>query len=160
MRFFKKASGLKTISYAEALEAALCYGWIDGQIKKYDDTSWVHKFSPRRHKSTWSKRNTEHIARLIEAKRMQPAGLAQVEAAKADGRWAQAYDPPSQLTIPEDFLEELAKHPQAETFFKTLNRANLYAIAWRLQTAKKPETRTSRIQKTLEMLEKGEAFHA
>ena len=159
LRLFKKQSGITSITYSDALDAALCYGWIDGQKKSYDTESWLQKFTPRRPKSIWSKRNREHIARLEEAGQMKAAGTKQVEDAKTDGRWEQAYDSPSNMVVPADFLKELAKDKKKETFFKTLNRANVYAIVWRLQTAKKPETRNKRMKAILEMLHKGEKFH-
>jgi len=159
LRFFKKNSGIATVSHAEALDEALCYGWIDGQVQKYDAKSWLYKFTPRRAKSIWSKRNIEHVTRLCKAKKMKPSGLKQVEAAKADGRWARAYDAPSAMQVPADFLRELAKDKKAEAFFKTLNKANTYAIAWRLQMAKKPETREKRMKVLLEMMAKGEKLH-
>ena len=159
MRFFKKGSEVASLTFAEALDGALCYGWIDGQAKKYDDKSWLQKFTPRRPRSLWSKRNREHIERLIQAGRMQPAGLEQVEMAKADGRWEKAYDAPSTMQVPEDFLQALAKNEKAKAFFETLNKTNTYAIAWRLQTAKRPETRARRMQAILEMLENGKKFY-
>lgn len=159
LRFFKKDSGKKTVTYAEALDQALCFGWIDGQVKKFDEASWIQKFTPRRTRSVWSKRNVEHTERLIAAGLMQPAGLAAIEAAKGDGRWEAAYDSPSKAAVPADFLEELAKHKKAHAFFKALNRANVYAIAYRLQTAKKAETRQRRMKQILEMLKRGEKFH-
>ena len=160
LRFFKKASGKKSLTYAEAVEEALCYGWIDGQSKSYDSESWLQKFTPRRARSIWSKINIQRIERLIEAGKMKPAGLQQVEAAKLDGRWERAYDSPSSATVPDDFLQELAKDEKARAFFETLNKANTYAIVWRLQTAKKPETREKRLKAILEMLAKGEKFHS
>jgi uncharacterized protein YdeI (YjbR/CyaY-like superfamily) len=159
LRFFKKDSGIKTVSYAEALDEALCYGWIDGQVKKNDEKSWLQKFTPRRPKSMWSKRNTDHVARLTELGRMKPSGLQEVEAAKADGRWQKAYDSPGAMTVPEDFLQKLSKNVKSMAFYTTLNKANLYAIAWHLQTAKKPETREKRMKMILEMMKKGERFH-
>lgn len=159
LRFYKKGTSEPTITYDQALDEALCYGWIDGQVKKYDEQSYLQKFTPRRAKSIWSKRNREHIARLLQEGRMKPAGLQQVEAAKADGRWEQAYDSPSQMAIPEDFLAELKNDEKAYAFFQTLNKANLYAIAWRLQTAKKPETRAKRMSAILTMLAEGKKFH-
>jgi uncharacterized protein YdeI (YjbR/CyaY-like superfamily) len=159
LRFFKNGSGKPTVTHDEALDAALCYGWIDGQGKKYDELSWLLKFTPRRAGSIWSRRNTEHVERLIQENRMQPPGFAEVEAAKADGRWERAYDSPSKMTVPEDFLEELSKNQEAKAFFETLNKASIYAIAWRLQTAKKPETREKRMKAILTMLAKGEKFH-
>ena len=159
LRMYKKASGKPTITYAEALDEALCFGWIDGIARTYDEASYVQRFTPRRPKSLWSKRNIEHIARLTKEGRMQPNGIAEVERAKADGRWAQAYDSPANTKIPDDFLKELSKDKKAEAFFQTLNKTNLYAIAWRLQTAKKPETRANRMKKILEMLHNGEKLH-
>ena len=159
LRFFKKNSGVPSVSYYEALEAAICFGWIDGQLKKYDEKSWLRKFTPRRPKSVWSKRNREHAERLIRAGKMQTAGLQEVEAAKQDGRWKAAYDSASKMEIPDDFLKELAKNKRAKAFFETLNRANVYAIVWRLQTAKKPETRQRRLATILAMLAKEQKFH-
>jgi len=159
LRIFKKASGAASITYAEALDEALCYGWIDGQANKYDERSWLQKFTPRRKKSVWSKVNTQHVERLIKAGKMKPAGLKEIEAAKRDGRWQQAYDSPKNMTVPEDFLKELEKDSKAKTFFETLNKTNLYSIAFRLQTAKKPETREKRMKAILEMLARGEKFH-
>lgn len=160
IRFFKKNSEVKTISYAEALDGALCYGWIDSQVKKYDDISYLQKFTPRRAKSLWSKRNTEHIIRLINLGKMKPAGLQQIEDAKKDGRFRDAYDPSSTMKIPTDFLEELDKHKKAKAFFETLNNTNIYAIAWRIQTAKNPQTREKRILALIEMLSRGEKPHS
>jgi uncharacterized protein YdeI (YjbR/CyaY-like superfamily) len=157
---FKKDSGRKSVSYGEALDAALCFGWIDGQKKAFDEKSWIQKFTPRRLKSVWSKRNKEHIARLIEEHRMKPAGLKVVEDAKADGRWDNAYDSPSKMNIPDDFLKELRKDKRAYTFFKTLNKANLYSIVWRLQTARKPQTHRNRMKAILTMLADGRRFHS
>jgi uncharacterized protein YdeI (YjbR/CyaY-like superfamily) len=159
LRFFKKSSGVASVSYEEALDAALCFGWIDGQLQKCDAQSWLRKFTPRRPKSSWSKRNREHAERLIRAGHMQAAGLAEIEAAQQDGRWDAAYDSPSRMVVPDDFLKELAKNEAAKAFFKTLNKANVFAIAWRLQTAKKPETRHKRLQTILAMLAKGQKFH-
>lgn len=159
LRLFKKDSGEKTITHSEALDEALCYGWIDGQSNKYDDISWVQKFTPRNPKSMWSKRNTNNIERLISLEKMKAAGLAEVEKAKADGRWENAYNAASEMTIPDDFLKKLSKNKKAKTFFESLNRANKYAIAWRLQTAKKPETREKRMKTILEMMAEGEKFH-
>jgi uncharacterized protein YdeI (YjbR/CyaY-like superfamily) len=159
MRLFKKDSGVPSVTYAEALDEALCYGWIDGQLDKYDDKSWLRKFTPRRPKSVWSKRNIGHVDRLTRAGKMRPTGLKEIEAAKADGRWRQAYDSPSAMQVPEDFLQELSKNKKAKAFFETLNKANTYAIAWRLQTAKKPETRAKRMKALIEMLKKGEKLH-
>jgi uncharacterized protein YdeI (YjbR/CyaY-like superfamily) len=160
IQLHKKASGKPTITHAEALDVALCYGWIDGQIKPCDDVSWLRKFTPRRARSVWSKRNTEHVARLMAAGRMKPAGLMEVDAAKADGRWQRAYDSPRNMSVPKDFLKALSKDQKAKEFFATLNKANRYAIAWRLETAAKPETREKRMKAILAMLAEGKAFHA
>lgn len=159
MKYAKKGSGITTLNHQEAIEVALCYGWIDGQGKKLDDNYWLVKFTPRGAKSIWSKRNVEIVDRLISEKRMQAAGLIQIEAAKKDGRWDLAYDSPKNMVVPADFLKMLAKDKKAESFFQTLNKTNTYAIVWRLQTAKKPETRVRRMTAILEMLSKEEKFH-
>jgi uncharacterized protein YdeI (YjbR/CyaY-like superfamily) len=159
LRIFKKDSGRMTISYADVLDEALCHGWIDGQKKSFDAVSWLQKFTPRRPKSVWSKINTGHVTRLHKLKKMKAAGRAAVEAAKRDGRWEAAYDSPGKAAIPKDFLNQLGKNKKAKTFFATLNKANLYSIAWRLQTAKKPETRERRVKAILAMLARGEKFH-
>lgn len=159
LRLFKKDSGVVSVTHAGALDEALCYGWIDGQAKKYDEKSWLLKFTPRRSKSIWSKKNIENVNRLTQAGKMKPAGLKEVEAAKNDGRWERAYDSHSTMEVPEDFLRELSKSKKAKTFFETLNKTNTYAIVWRLQTAKKPETREKRMKAILAMLERGEKFH-
>ncbi len=159
LKIFKKDSGKKTISYAEALEVALCYGWIDGQKKAYDEQAWLQKFCPRRAKSVWSKINTGHVERFINEGRMRPAGLKAVEKAKADGTWEKAYDPPSKMTMPEDFLKALSKNKKAEAVFLGLNKTNLFSIAFRLQTAKKQETREKRMREIIEVLAKGGKFH-
>lgn len=159
LQLFKKGSGKKTITRAEALDEALCYGWIDGQSKSYNSESWLQKFTPRRARSVWSKVNIQNVGRLIEAGKMKPAGLQQIEAAKLDGRWERAYDSPSASTVPDDFLQELDKDRKAKAFFETLNKTNTYAITYRLQTAKKPETREKRMKAILEMLAKGEKFY-
>jgi uncharacterized protein YdeI (YjbR/CyaY-like superfamily) len=159
LRIYKKDTGIPTTTHAQALEEALCFGWIDGQAKKYDEASYLQKFTPRRAKSIWSKRNVEYVAQLEKEGRMKPAGREQIEAAKADGRWDRAYDSPVNMTMPEDFLNELAKNERALAFFRTLNKTNTYAIGWRLQTAKKPETREKRMKMILEMLVREEKFH-
>lgn len=159
LKIFKKDSGKKTITYAEALDVALCYGWIDGQKKAHDEQAWLQKFCPRSAKSIWSKINTGHVERLINEGRMRPTGLAAVEKAKAEGSWDKAYDSQSKMTIPEDFLKELRKNKKAEAFFKSLNKTNLFSIVFRLQTAKKQETREKRMKAIIEMLSNGEKFH-
>lgn len=158
LRLYKKGHGV-SVTYAEALDEALCFGWIDGQKKSYDADSYLQKFTPRRARSLWSKRNIEHIERLTREGRMTPAGQAEVDAAKADGRWGQAYDSPSQAQVPADFVAALDMLPKAKAFFETLNKTNRYAIIWRLQTAKKEETRQRRMQQLLDMLERGEKLH-
>ncbi len=159
LRLAKKGSGISSVSYAEALEVALCYGWIDGQKKSYDEDSWLQKFTPRGDRSLWSKVNREKAEELIRTDRMKPAGLAAVERAKENGRWEAAYDSPGKATVPDDFQAELDRNPKAREFFATLNSANRYAILWRIQTAKKAETRAKRIQQFIEMLERGEKIH-
>jgi uncharacterized protein YdeI (YjbR/CyaY-like superfamily) len=159
IKYYKKGSGKPTITYAEALDVALCYGWIDGQRKSLDAESYLQLYTPRRKRSLWSKINKGHVARLIESGRMQSAGLAEVERAKADGRWDQAYGNARDIEMPKDFLRALAKDKQAKAFFESLNRANHYAIAWRLATAKKPETRARRLATFLAMMAEGKALH-
>jgi uncharacterized protein YdeI (YjbR/CyaY-like superfamily) len=159
LKIQKKDSGQPSLTYADALDAALCYGWIDGQKKSGDDHSWLQKFTPRSSKSGWSKKNTEHVERLTKAGRMKPAGLAAVKAAKSDGRWEAAYDSQRNSKIPEDFLEALGRDKKAQAFFESLNKTNLYSIVYRLQTAKKPETREKRMKAILEMMAKGKKFH-
>jgi uncharacterized protein YdeI (YjbR/CyaY-like superfamily) len=156
LKIFKKDSGKKTIIYSEALDIALCYGWIDGQKKGYNEHAWLQKFCPRRAKSIWSKINTGHVERLTTEGRMRSGGLEAVEKAKADGTWEKAYDSPSKMTIPEDFLKELSKNKKADIFFKGLNKTNLFSIGFRLQTAKKQETREKRMKEIIEKLARGE----
>lgn len=159
LKISKKDVAQFSLTYAEALNVALCYGWIDGQKKSGDESAWFQKFTPRGSRSGWSKKNTEHVSRLIKAGRMKPSGVAAVEAAKIDGRWQSAYDSQRASKIPEDFLEALAQDKKAQVFFETLDKANRYSIAYRLQTAKKPETRAKRMQAILEMMSNGKKFH-
>jgi uncharacterized protein YdeI (YjbR/CyaY-like superfamily) len=159
LQIFKKDSGIPSVYYAEALDVALCYGWIDGQLKSIDKLSYRQRFTPRRSKSFWSKRNIEHIARLTKEGRMRPAGIKEAEAAKADGRWEAAYDGQANMSLPSDFLEQLLKNKKALVFYESLNKANKYAIAWRIQTAKRPETREKRMKEILGMLGREEKFH-
>jgi uncharacterized protein YdeI (YjbR/CyaY-like superfamily) len=159
LRLAKKAAGISSVSYAEAVEVALCYGWIDSQKKSYDETSWVQKFTPRGAKSIWSKINREKVQALIASGQMKPAGLAAVEQAQQDGRWAAAYDSYSSATVPDDFQAALDSNEQAKAFFATLNSRNRYAILFRIQTAKKAETRAKRIQQFVQMLEKHETVY-
>jgi len=160
LRFFKMGSGVASVTYDEALDEAICYGWIDGQLKPYDKKSWIRKFTPRRPNSMWSKRNIDKVARLRKEGRMKRAGLREAEEARTDGRWDMAYDPGSKMEMPADFLNRLSRSKRATVFFKTLNKANTYAIAWRLQTARKPETRERRMAEILAMLEREEKFHS
>ena len=159
LRFFKKDSGKKSITYAEAVNEAFSFGWIDGQAQKYDEHSWLQKFTPRRAKSIWSKRNTEYVQQLIEAGRIRPEGLQQVSAAKADGRWDKAYASPINSEVPEDFIKQVSKNKKAFAFFESLNKTNKYAIAHRLSTASKPETRKNRMKKFLQMMREGKKFY-
>lgn len=159
MKIYKKGSGQKTISWNEAVVEALCWGWIDGIKKPLDDQAYLQRFTPRQKGSNWSKRNREHVERLMAAGRMLEPGLIHVRAAQADGRWEAAYAPASEMTMPEDFMAALERRPSAKAFFETLNRQNLYAIAYRLQTARKPETRQQRFDHFLTILEKGEKFY-
>jgi uncharacterized protein YdeI (YjbR/CyaY-like superfamily) len=159
LRIYKKDSGIVTVTYAEALDEALCHGWIDGLRRSHDAESFVQKFTPRRAKSIWSKINRQHIERLSKEGRMKPAGMEAVAAAKNDGRWDAAYDSVKTATIPADFLKEVSRDARARAFFKSLNRTNLYSIAWRLQTANKPETRARRMEAILEMMRQGKKFH-
>ena len=159
LRIYKKDSGISSVTYAEALEQALCFGWIDGQKLPLDASSWMQKFTPRRARSRWSKTNVAHVDRLISEGQMTPAGLKEVEAAKADGRWAAAYDSSANATVPPELVKELARNAKAKQFYATLNKTNLYSIAYRLQTAKRPETQNKRIKLIIEMLARGEKFH-
>lgn len=159
LKHAKKSSGKQSVGYDEALEEALCYGWIDSQKQAYDSDYYLQKFTPRGPKSVWSKLNVTKVEALTKTGRIQPAGLAAIESAKQDGRWDAAYDPPSASEIPEDFQVALDKNPKAKQFFETLNKANVYGFCWRVQTAKKPETRNARIEKFIDMLNRGEKLH-
>ena len=159
LRIAKAAAPLQSVTYNEALDLALCYGWIDGQKKSYDAESFLQKFTPRQKRSPWSKRNRERAERLAAAGEMHAAGLAAVEAAKADGRWNRAYDSPGTVTVPADLQAALDDHPEARAFFETLTGANRYAILYRIQTAVKPETRARRIAKFVAMLQRRETLH-
>lgn len=159
IRFYKKSSGIKKVGYAEALEVALCYGWIDGIVNKLDELSYLQRFTPRRSRSIWSKINTEHIARLVKEGRMKKGGLLQVEAAQKDGRWDKAYGSPANIQVPEDFLKEIKKKKAAYAFFEKLNKSNKYAICYQIENAKKEETRIRRIKKFVEMMERGEKLY-
>lgn len=159
LKIAKKDAGIATVTYAQALDVALCHGWIDGQKRGFDDAFFLQRFTPRRPKSLWSKINIGHVERLVAAGRMQAAGLREVEAAKADGRWEAAYAGAAEMTVPEELDAALAKNRKARAFFDKLDRTNRYAVCWRVQTAKKPETRAARVEKLVAMLAKGEKIH-
>jgi uncharacterized protein YdeI (YjbR/CyaY-like superfamily) len=159
LRIAKKGSGKKSVSYPEAVETALCHGWIDGQKLPESETAWLQRFTPRRPRSPWSRINRDKALDLIARGEMKPGGHAEVERAKLDGRWESAYDPSSTAEVPADLQQELDRRPRAAVFFNALNRTNRYAVLWRIQTAKKPETRAKRLRTIVEMLEKGEKFH-
>ncbi len=159
LQIAKKDGSVKSVSYAEALEVALCYGWIDGQKKGFDASTWLQKFSPRGPRSIWSKINREKAEALIKSRHMQPAGLAAIEQAKRSGQWAAAYDSHRTATVPDDLQAALDQNPKAKAFFSTLDSANRYAILFRLQTAKKAETRARRLEQFVRMLENHEKIH-
>jgi uncharacterized protein YdeI (YjbR/CyaY-like superfamily) len=158
IRYYKKAAGIPSIVYRQALDEALCFGWIDGQLKSEGEDSYLQRFTPRRPKSNWSKINREHVARLEREGRMTPAGRREIERARADGRWDAAYEAPSRATLPDDFLAELAKpkNKKAKAFLASLPKMNAYAIHYRLHSAKKEETRKARIAKFIAQLNAGE----
>ena len=159
VRLAKKNSGLKSVTYAEALESALCYGWIDGKKRPDSEQAWLQRFCPRSEKSIWSKINRDKALGLIKAGRMAAAGLQAIEQAQKNNRWKSAYDSPRSASIPDDFQAALKSNPKANGFFETLERRNRYAILFRIQTVKKPETRVRNIQKFIAMLERGEKIH-
>ncbi|MFP2958077.1 YdeI/OmpD-associated family protein [Myxococcus sp. 1LA] len=160
LKLAKKGSGIDSVTYAEALDIALEWGWIDGQKNAFDDTYWLQKFTPRGARSVWSKINCEKVEALIAAGRMKPSGMKVVEEARKDGRWDAAYESQSKTTVPEDLAQALAANPKAAEFFATLNAASRYAILWRVHTAKKAETRARRIEQFVEMLARRESLHA
>ncbi len=159
LRLAKKSSGTPSVSYGEALEVALCYGWIDGQKKSDSELAWQQKFTPRAKKSIWSKINRQKALALIEAGQMKPAGLKEIERAMEDGRWDAAYDAQSKATVPSDLLAALDRSARAKAFFATLDSRNRYAVLFRIHTAKRAETRARRIQQFVEMLEKNEKLY-
>ena len=159
LKIAKKATGTPTVTHAEALEVALCYGWIDGQRDRFDDQWFLQRFTPRRARSNWSKVNRAKVEELMAKGRMQPAGVAEVERARADGRWDAAYDAPSQATVPDDLQDALDANPAAAAFFATLNSQNRFAILYRLQDAKRPETRARRLEKFVTMLNEGKTIY-
>ncbi len=158
LKIAKKAAGISTVTYAEALDVALCYGWIDGQKGSFDEQYFLQKFTPRRAKSIWSKINVGHVERLIASGEMKPSGLKVVEAAKQDGRWAVAYASQKNIEVPQDFQSALEKNKKAKSFFESLTSAKRYSFLFRVTTAKKAETREKRIRQFVEMLAKGETF--
>lgn len=159
LQIAKKDSGIASVNYAEALEVALCHGWIDGQKRGYDEKFFLQRFTPRRPRGLWSKINIGHVERLIAAGRMQSGGLREVEAAKADGRWEAAYRSFSDMEVPTELAAALKKNKKATAFFDRLDKTNRYAFCWRVHTAKKPETRVARAEKFVEMLARGEKIH-
>jgi uncharacterized protein YdeI (YjbR/CyaY-like superfamily) len=159
VKFAKKGSGVETVDYDEALDVALCYGWIDSQVLRYDERFYLQKFTPRRSRSKWSQINREKIEQLTKRGRMKPAGIEQVELAKADGRWEAAYASPANIEVPDDLKSALEASPKAAESWDELSKSNRFAIVYQLQDAKKPETRARRLEKFVGMLERGERFH-
>lgn len=159
VKIAKKDSGIASINHAQALDMALCFGWIDGQRLKFDEDHFLQKFTPRRSKSTWSKVNQDKVAALSEQGKMREAGLKEIERAKADGRWEAAYESQSKMDVPDDLQQALDKNPAAQAFFNQLNRANRFSILFRVTTAKKAETRQRRIEKFIEMLNEGKKIY-
>jgi uncharacterized protein YdeI (YjbR/CyaY-like superfamily) len=159
LKIAKQGAAEPSVTYPEAVETAICWGWIDGQKKGLDDQHFLQRFTPRRARSIWSKTNVDKVATLIDAGRMQAPGFAQIEAAKADGRWARAYDGARKSVVPEDLLAALEAEPRAKAFFATISAANRYAVLWHIQTAVKAETRARRIAKLVEMLARRETIH-
>ncbi|MYS14640.1 hypothetical protein GTW73_11840 [Streptomyces sp. SID4982] len=159
LKLRKKGPGIVALDYAQALDVALCYGWIDGQKTKFDDQWWLQRFTPRRPRSRWSKVNRDKVAALTEQGRIRPPGQAEIARAKADGRWEAAYDSASTATVPDDLMAALTAVPAAAESFENLDRQNRYAILYRVQDAKKPETRARRIEKYVAMLANGEKLH-
>jgi uncharacterized protein YdeI (YjbR/CyaY-like superfamily) len=160
LKVAKKGSGEVSVTYAEALELALCFGWIDSQKRGHDEKFFLQRFTPRRPRGRWSRINRDKAEELIAAGAMRPAGLAEVEAAQADGRWEAAYEGQRTAKVPDDLQRELDANPAAAEFFAGLDGANRYAIIYRLNDAKKPETRERRLRKFVAMLERGEKIHA
>jgi uncharacterized protein YdeI (YjbR/CyaY-like superfamily) len=159
LKIAKKSAGIPSITAAEAVEVALCHGWIDGRGNRVDDDWFTVRYTPRRPKSVWSLKNVETVARLIAEGRMRPAGLAAVQAAQADGRWDRAYAGPATITVPDDLAAALAAEPAAEAFFAALDGTNRYSVLWRVHTATTPQTRANRIAACVRMLAEGRTFH-
>jgi uncharacterized protein YdeI (YjbR/CyaY-like superfamily) len=160
LKLAKKGANVPSVTYGEAVETALCYGWIDSQKKGFDESFWLQRFTPRKPRSIWSRDNREKAEQLIASGQMQPAGLAAVELAKQNGRWEAAYDSQGTIAVPDDLQIELDQNPKAKAFFATLDSANRYAILFRLQTARRAETRAKRLRQFVEMLERGEKIHS
>jgi uncharacterized protein YdeI (YjbR/CyaY-like superfamily) len=152
LKLAKKSAGIATVSKPEAIDTALCHGWIDGQLDSFDDDHWLIRFTPRQSTSKWSEKNRARAVQLVELERMQPAGLNEMERAKKDGRWDAAYAPQSTAQVPDDLGAALEKNKKAKSFFEALDSTNRYAILHRIHTAKKPETRIARIEKYVTML--------
>ena len=159
VRIYKEGSGQRSVTWTDCVVEAIRFGWIDGLKRSADERSYLQRLTPRRPGSNWSARNRDHAERLIAEGRITPAGLAHVEAARAEGRWDTAYEGSAAMVIPQDFLDALAALPEADAFFRTLDRKNLYAIYYRLRTAKRPEFRARTMQRILERLARGERFH-
>jgi uncharacterized protein YdeI (YjbR/CyaY-like superfamily) len=159
LTLLKKGAGEAGVSYGDAVEVALCYGWIDGQAGKHNDRFWLQRFTPRRARSIWSRVNRDRALALIARGEMQPAGLREVERAQADGRWEAAYEPPSTMTVPDDLQTALASNPTAAEAFAALNSTNRYSILHRIQAAKRPETRARRIETFVAMLAEGKKLY-
>jgi uncharacterized protein YdeI (YjbR/CyaY-like superfamily) len=159
LKLAKKSSGIASVSKPEAIDTALCHGWIDGQLDSFDDNYWLIRFTPRQSTSKWSEKNRARALQLVELRRMQPAGLNEIERAKKDGRWAAAYAPQSTADVPDDLRAALAKNERAKSFFETLDRTNRYAILYRIHDAKKAETRAARIEKYVAMLIEGKTIY-
>jgi uncharacterized protein YdeI (YjbR/CyaY-like superfamily) len=159
LKIAKKDQGVTSVNYSDALDVALCHGWIDGLKRTCDKQYFLQRFTPRKPRSLWSKLNVARIGKLVEAGRMQPAGLREVEQAKADGRWEAAYHAASGMEVPPELAAALKKNAKARKAFEALNATNRYAFCWRVHTAKKPETKQARVAKFVEMLERGEKIH-
>jgi uncharacterized protein YdeI (YjbR/CyaY-like superfamily) len=159
LKIAKKGAGVETVTYDQALDVALCYGWIDGQKGAFDDRFWVQRFTPRGPRSKWSRINRDRASELLRRGKLKPAGVAEVERAQRDGRWEAAYESQSNSNVPDDLRAALEQHPKAKAFFDTLDRANRYAILYRLGDAKRPETRARRLAQFVAMLEEGRKLH-
>ena len=159
LKLARKSSGIQSVARDEAIDTALCHGWIDGQLDSFDENHWLVRFTPRKPTSIWSEKNRARALELVKLGRMRPAGMREIERARSDGRWDKAYASQRTAELPEDLAAALAGNPKASAFFATLNRVNRYAILYRTHTAKKPETRAARIAKFVAMLAKGETIH-